>query len=190
MGLPSVGNHCEPMNSRSALPRPGASSDHFLAPAKTQGIPRASDFPNDFLGRSWVQNTELWCRPMTAFGHRVRIDPSLVLFRGRAAVIARMKSDRQREIGAAALSNLLPDCMLRTSRRRSALVAQLDRAPDFESGGRGFESLRARHLQKGSIPDTWVTFYTGDMGNTLVRRGSRGVPAYRSRGRSSRDRSP
>ena len=26
-----------------------------------------------------------------------------------------------------------------------ALVAQLDRAPDFESGGRGFESLRARH---------------------------------------------
>jgi hypothetical protein len=25
-----------------------------------------------------------------------------------------------------------------------ALVAQLDRAPDFESGGRGFESLRAR----------------------------------------------
>src|SRR5262245_27094528 len=28
--------------------------------------------------------------------------------------------------------------------RRSALVAQLDRAPDFESGGREFESLRAR----------------------------------------------
>src|ERR1700730_18055481 len=27
-----------------------------------------------------------------------------------------------------------------------ALVAQLDRAPDFESGGRGFESLRARHI--------------------------------------------
>ena len=27
-----------------------------------------------------------------------------------------------------------------------ALVAQLDRAPDFESGGRGFESLRARHF--------------------------------------------
>jgi hypothetical protein len=27
-----------------------------------------------------------------------------------------------------------------------ALVAQLDRAPDFESGGRGFESLRARQL--------------------------------------------
>ena len=28
--------------------------------------------------------------------------------------------------------------------RPPALVAQLDRAPDFESGGRGFESLRAR----------------------------------------------
>ena len=27
-----------------------------------------------------------------------------------------------------------------------ALVAQLDRASDFESVGRGFESLRARHL--------------------------------------------
>ena len=27
-------------------------------------------------------------------------------------------------------------------------VAQPDRAPDFESGGRGFESLRARHLTR------------------------------------------
>ena len=27
-----------------------------------------------------------------------------------------------------------------------ALVAQLDRAPDYESGGWGFKSLRARHL--------------------------------------------
>src|SRR5271166_2634088 len=32
-----------------------------------------------------------------------------------------------------------------------ALVAQLDRAPDFESGGRGFESLRAR-FPAGSPP--------------------------------------
>ena len=32
-----------------------------------------------------------------------------------------------------------------------ALVAQLDRAPDFDSGGRGFESLRARHpMPRGS----------------------------------------
>src|SRR5207244_5929082 len=29
-----------------------------------------------------------------------------------------------------------------------APVAQLDRAPDFESGGQGFESLPARHLVK------------------------------------------
>ena len=28
--------------------------------------------------------------------------------------------------------------------RKDAPVAQLDRAPDFESVGRGFESLRAR----------------------------------------------
>jgi hypothetical protein len=28
---------------------------------------------------------------------------------------------------------------------RSAPVAQLDRAPDYESGGQEFESLRARH---------------------------------------------
>jgi hypothetical protein len=27
-----------------------------------------------------------------------------------------------------------------------APVAQLDRAPDYESGGREFESLRARHV--------------------------------------------
>jgi hypothetical protein len=32
---------------------------------------------------------------------------------------------------------LISDCL--------APVAQLDRAPDFESVGRGFESLRARH---------------------------------------------
>ena len=28
---------------------------------------------------------------------------------------------------------------------KDALVAQLDRAPDYESGGREFESSRARH---------------------------------------------
>ncbi len=31
-------------------------------------------------------------------------------------------------------------------RRRFAPVAQLDRAPDYESGGQEFESLRARHI--------------------------------------------
>src|SRR5258708_30649600 len=34
-----------------------------------------------------------------------------------------------------------------------ALVAQLDRAPDFESGGRGFESLRARQLRHFVQPE-------------------------------------
>ena len=29
---------------------------------------------------------------------------------------------------------------------KSAPVAQLDRAPDYESGGQEFESLRVRHL--------------------------------------------
>ena len=36
--------------------------------------------------------------------------------------------------------------------RRPALVAQLDRAPDFESGGRGFESLRARQFSPRRVP--------------------------------------
>ena len=41
-----------------------------------------------------------------------------------------------------------------------ALVAQLDRAPDFESGGRRFESCRARQKSLGSIPATWVAVVT------------------------------
>ncbi len=32
---------------------------------------------------------------------------------------------------------------------KSAPVAQLDRAPDYESGGQEFESLRVRHLNFG-----------------------------------------
>ncbi len=32
------------------------------------------------------------------------------------------------------------------ARRATAPVAQLDRAPDYESGGRRFESFRARHF--------------------------------------------
>ena len=35
--------------------------------------------------------------------------------------------------------------------RRNAPVAQLDRAPDYESGGQEFESLRARTLSRFSI---------------------------------------
>ena len=37
-------------------------------------------------------------------------------------------------------------------------------------GFRGFESLSLRHL-KWSIPVTWVTVYSGDMGNTLAPKG-------------------
>ena len=33
-----------------------------------------------------------------------------------------------------------------------APVAQLDRVPDYESGGRTFESYRARHIQKEPHP--------------------------------------
>ena len=36
--------------------------------------------------------------------------------------------------------------------RPFAPVAQLDRVPDYESGGRTFESYRARHTQKGPHP--------------------------------------
>ena len=34
---------------------------------------------------------------------------------------------------------------------KNAPVAQLDRAPDYESGGQEFESLRARHLTPRTI---------------------------------------
>ena len=37
---------------------------------------------------------------------------------------------------------------------RHAPVAQLDRASDFESAGRGFESLRARHFLNGIKTDS------------------------------------
>jgi hypothetical protein len=67
-----------------------------------------------------------------------------------------------------------------------ALVAQLDRAPDFESGGRGFESLRARQKSKvrsghmgWSVPDTWVTVIPETWVTLLLRKGSREAPAYR-----------
>jgi hypothetical protein len=52
------------------------------------------------------------------------------------------------------LQKMYPDCTRQKSRpwglnaRENAPVAQLDRAPDYESGGQEFESLRARHLFK------------------------------------------
>ena len=40
-----------------------------------------------------------------------------------------------------------------------APVAQLDRAPDYESGGRRFESFRARHFQKSA--NWWASGMSG-----------------------------
>ena len=87
---------------------------------------------------------------------------------------------RQRGCGSRSLSALMNFSARRLSlpprpsrpiwnRRRSslkplrALVAQLDRAPDFESGGRGFESLRARQ-------PAWV--HSEHMGHSSLRKGT------------------
>ena len=40
-----------------------------------------------------------------------------------------------------------------------APVAQLDRVPDYESGGRTFESYRARHIQKEPHPTDGAFLY-------------------------------
>ena len=40
-----------------------------------------------------------------------------------------------------------------------APVAQLDRVPDYESGGRTFESYRARHIQKKPHPTDGAFLY-------------------------------
>ena len=43
-----------------------------------------------------------------------------------------------------------------------APVAQLDRVPDYESGGRTFESYRARHIQKEPHPTDGAFLYPVD----------------------------
>src|SRR5690606_8074768 len=45
---------------------------------------------------------------------------------------------------------------------RQAPVAQLDRAPDYESGGRTFESFRARHLISKTVIRCVVCLAPGD----------------------------
>ena len=40
-----------------------------------------------------------------------------------------------------------------------APVAQLDRVPDYESGGRTFESYRARHIHKEPHPTDGAFLY-------------------------------
>ena len=42
--------------------------------------------------------------------------------------------------------------------RSSAPVAQLDRVPDYESGGCGFESLRARHSKDNEMMPRIISF--------------------------------
>ena len=37
-----------------------------------------------------------------------------------------------------------------------APVAQLDRVPGYEPGGRRFESFRARHIKKGSSAEPFL----------------------------------
>ena len=45
-------------------------------------------------------------------------------------------------------AGILQNCAPRVSSRPHAPVAQLDRVPDYESGGRTFESCQARHTDK------------------------------------------
>src|SRR5665811_275846 len=55
---------------------------------------------------------------------------------------------------SAARANELGTVKRRTPKRTltvSGPVAQLDRAPDYESGGQRFESVGARHIQRHSV---------------------------------------
>src|SRR5262249_58249224 len=64
---------------------------------------------------------------------------------GRADAFRRAQLDARSRHGRACGVRSSSGIQTRSSLERPpALVAQLDRAPDFESGGRGFESLRAR----------------------------------------------
>src|SRR6516165_5559500 len=87
-----------------------------------------------------------------------------VLIAWRVSGASRMR-DRKRARG---MHDLVVQSASGIQRRSSlerppALVAQLDRAPDFESGGRGFESLRARQPKpwrtKGKPPRRAATRY-------------------------------
>ena len=57
-----------------------------------------------------------------------------------------------------------------------APVAQLDRVPDYESGGRTFESYRARHIQKEPHPTDGAFFVSGgsSRGDVPVRSAALG----------------
>src|SRR5215471_15926911 len=64
--------------------------------------------------------------------------------RAGVSVRARLTADHGLALGGCAKHKWKSDGC--SDNKTAALVAQLDRAPDFESGGRGFESLRARHF--------------------------------------------
>lgn len=49
---------------------------------------------------------------------------------------------------------------LRYTARAVAPVAQLDRAPDYESGGWKFESFRARHRPRSPLPTGSGIYYS------------------------------
>src|SRR5262249_21866420 len=67
---------------------------------------------------------------------------------GRAAVFRRARLDARSRHETRVAVRSSSGIQTRSSLERPpALVAQLDRAPDFESGGRGFESLRARQIR-------------------------------------------
>ena len=51
----------------------------------------------------------------------------------------------------------------------NALVAQLDRAPDYESGGREFESSRARHSFNNLANHRHFTVLVGYHWGTVLR---------------------
>ena len=61
------------------------------------------------------------------------------------------KSSLSTKLGSSAEQSGLEKERLWSMIRPFAPVAQLDRVPDYESGGRTFESYRARHIQKSLI---------------------------------------
>src|SRR5262249_20142046 len=76
-------------------------------------------------------------------------EPSMdALGRGRCAFAVRTPLTRDHGVTRPGGAKLKWNSTALLARKSPALVAQLDRAPDFESGGRGFESLRAR--QRGA----------------------------------------
>src|SRR5437660_12448891 len=65
---------------------------------------------------------------------------------------------------------------------RSRGVAQPGRAPGSGPGGRRFKSSLPDHLLQVSVPETWVTERSGDIGYTFGPKGfSRGCKVFSSK---------